>query len=137
MAQVQRTTISLRFNGDDLNPQEINDRLGATPTRAFAKGATLPSGSASDRVAKTGQWRLTLEGEAPDDFETLVTRLFHQLCPDRDVWLDLSERFAGDLFVGLFLGSSNEGVPISRKTLHEISARGLGLGFDVYGPARA
>jgi len=137
MAQVQRTTVTLRFNGDDLDPQELSDRLGTTPTRAFTKGATLPSAGGSDRIAKTGQWQLTLEGEAPDDFETLVTRLFHRLSADRDAWLDISKRFAGELFVGLFLGSSNEGVPVSRETLREIVARGLGLGLDVYGATEA
>ena len=137
MAQVQRTTITLRFNGEDLDPQELSDRLGATPTRAFVKGATLPSASGSDRIAKTGQWLLTLEGEAPDDFEKLVTRLFHRLSTDRDTWLDLSKRFAGELFVGFFLGSSNEGVPVGHEALREIVARGLGLGVDIYGATEA
>lgn len=137
MAQVQRTTITLRFNGDALNPQELTERLGAVPTRSFAKGATLPSHDGAERVAKTGHWRLTLEADAPDDFETLTARLFNQLTPDGDAWLGLSQRFAGELFVGLFLGSSNEGVPISSATLAGIAAKGLGLGFDIYGPSQA
>jgi hypothetical protein len=46
----------------------------------------------------------------------------------------LSERFEGNLFVGLFLDSSNEGISIARETIRAIATRGLELGFDIYGP---
>ena len=134
MAKVQRTIVTLRFHGDNLDPQELSDRLGAMPTSAFVKGATLRSARGTERVAKTGQWRLNVEAEAPDDFDGLVAQLFDQLSSDHDTWLDLSGRFAGNLFVGLFLDSSNEGVPISRETVSAIAARGLSLGLDIYGP---
>ena len=137
MAQVQHTTLTLRFYGDDLDPQELSDRLGATPTRAFLKGAKLLSAGGSERIAKTGQWRLTIEADAPEDLETLVARLFDGLNPEQDAWIDLSERFAGELFIGFFLGSSNEGVPISRQTLNSIASRGLGIGLDIYASREA
>jgi hypothetical protein len=133
MAQIQRTVVTLRFHGDDLNPMELSDRLGAIPSKAHEKGATLQSASGA-RIAKMGIWNLTVEADAPDGFEELVTRLFGQLSPELDTWLDLSGRFAGDLFVGLFLGRTNEGLPIGRETLGAIASRGLKLGFDIYGP---
>jgi hypothetical protein len=60
-------------------------------------------------------------------------RLFDKLTSNQDAWRDLSERFDGNLFVGLFLGGSNEGVVIGSETLTAISTRGLELGLDIYG----
>jgi len=136
MAKIQETKVSLRFSGDDLNPQELTDRLGAVPTSAAVKGEALPSASGRERFARTGKWLLRVEAAAPDEeFERQVTRLFHQLTSDHATWRDLSERFAGNLFVGLFLGSSNEGVVIEPETVNAIAARGLELGFDIYSPS--
>jgi len=137
MAQVQRTTLTLRFHGDDLDPEELSNRLGAAPTHAVLKGAMLSSSGAQERTAKTGQWRLTMEADAPDDLETLVARLFDQLSPEQNTWTDISGRYAGELFIGLFLGGSNEGVPISSRTLNAIAVRGLGVGLDIYAPTEA
>jgi hypothetical protein len=133
MAQIQRTVVTLRFGGNDLNPKELSDLLGAMPTKAHEKGTTLQSASGA-RIAKTGIWNLTVEAKAPDDFDVLVSRLFDQLNSSLETWLDLSERFEGNLFVGLFLDSSNEGISIARETIRAIATRGLELGFDIYGP---
>jgi hypothetical protein len=134
MAKIQDTKITLRFHGDDLDPQELSNLLGAMPTSAAAKGATLRSESGRERMARTGQWHLRVEATAPDEeFDSQVTRLLDHLTSDLDTWRDLSGRFDGNLFVGFFLGSSNEGVVIDPETLGAIAARGLELGFDIYG----
>lgn len=134
MAKIQETKITLRFHGDDLDPQELSNRLGAMPSSAATKGAKLRSASGRERVSKTGQWQLRVEAAVPDEeFDRQITQLFDQLTTDHDTWRDLSKRFDGNLFVGLFLGSSNEGVVISSETLSAISARGLELGLDIYG----
>jgi hypothetical protein len=136
MAKIQETKVSLRFSGDDLDPQELTERLGAMPSSAAVKGETLTSASGRERVAKTGKWLLRVEAAAPDEeFQEQVTRLFEQLTSDHDIWRDLSRRFAGNLFVGLFLGCSNEGVEIEPETVNAIAARGLELGFDIYAPS--
>ena len=131
--QIKTTIVTLRFGGDDLDPLELSKSLNATPTLARVKGVRWKTAS-GDRVAKTGQWHVKLEAEAPDNFEKLVARLFGLLIDERSVWLDLSQRFSGNLFVGLFMESSNDGVSIKRKTLDAIASRGLELGFDIYSP---
>jgi hypothetical protein len=106
------------------------------PSSAAVQGETLPSSSGRERVAKTGKWLLSVEVAAPDEeFQEQVTRLFEQLTPDHDIWRDLSGRFAGGLFVGLFLGCSNEGLEIEPDIVNAIAARGLELGFDIYAPS--
>lgn len=135
MPAVQRTIVTLRFSGDDLSPQELTDRLGGTPTLARTKGEEIHAKSGV-RLAKMGQWHFSMESEAPDDFETLVRSLFAALSSDLSIWRDYSGRYAGNLFVGLFMGCSNEGVEIDPECLEAIAQRGLALGFDIYDPVK-
>jgi hypothetical protein len=129
MPIIHETKVSLRFSGDDLKPQEITERLGAKPTSALLKGEARRSGHPS----RSGIWRLRVEPAAPgEEFADQIIRLFEMLTPDEETWRDLTERFKGDLFVGLFLASNNEGLSIPADVVKAIAARGLELGFDIY-----
>jgi hypothetical protein len=44
----------------------------------------------------------------------------------------LSGRYGGNLFVGVFLGSSNEGLTLAPETALAIGERGLSLQLDIY-----
>jgi len=136
MSRVQEISVALRFSGDDLDPQSVSSRLGTTPSRSALKGETLPSASGRERVAKTSYWNLQVEPIAPnEEFDDQVRRLFNQLTPDKEVWCDLAGRFAANLFVGLFLNDTNEGLVIGHETLRAIVERGLEIQFDLYGPS--
>ncbi|QGY81294.1 DUF4279 domain-containing protein [Sphingorhabdus lacus] len=133
MENIHQTAITLRFRGDDLDPEELTSLLGAIPTNAATKGAPLQSTGGRERVAKTGHWHLRVDPAEPgEEFDEQLIRLFKQLTPDLDAWRYLSERYVGNLFVGFFLGTSNMGVEISSETLSAISARGLELGLNIY-----
>jgi len=43
-------------------------------------------------------------------------------------------RFEVDIFCGLFMGSSNEGLSLSPRTLSALGQCGIELGLDIYGP---
>ena len=59
MAQVQKSSVTLRIGGDDLIPHEITKLLGAQPTAAQSKGDEIVGRkTGSVRVAKMGMWRL-------------------------------------------------------------------------------
>jgi hypothetical protein len=136
MSKVQEISVALRFYGDELDPEAISTLLGALPSRSAVKGQRLPSASGRERVAKTSYWHLQSDAVAPDEeFEDHVRRLFDRLTADEEIWRDLGGRFTGDLFVGLFLTDTNEGLVISRQTLSAISARGLEINLDIYGPS--
>ena len=136
MPKVQEVSVALRFYGDDLDPETVSRRLGALPSRSAVKGQMLPSASGRERTAKTSYWNLQLDTVGPDeDFEEQVTRLFDQLTADEEIWRDLGRRFKGDLFVGLFLNETNEGLVIGHEALSAINARGLKINFDIYGPS--
>jgi hypothetical protein len=135
VSKPERIVVTLRFHGDDLDPEVVTERLGAPPSRAAAKGMSMTSANGIERTTKTGQWLLTTEtASAAVDFDGPVRRMFDQLTSDEEVWRELSGRFSGNLFVGLFLGSSNDGFAIGPDVVRLIAARGLELQFDIYGP---
>ena len=132
MGPVKRMTVTLRFRGDDLDPRELTKRLGSPPTGAASKGGTWLTPSGAERVAVTGWWRLRLEAGDADTFEDQIAQLFATLSPDCATWRDLSKRYGGNLFVGVFLGSSNEGLTIAPEAALAIGERGLELQLDIY-----
>jgi len=54
-----------------------------------------------------------------------------ELTGDLAVWQALA-RFRPDLFCGLFMGSSNDGVSLSPRALLALGERGIELGLDIY-----
>ncbi|MEA1014452.1 DUF4279 domain-containing protein [Sphingosinicella sp. LY1275] len=133
MGPVRETKLTLRFNGDDLDPEELSERLGAVPTSAVAKGEVWLTANGAERVAATGSWRLRVAGASSEDLDDQINRLFGGLTPSCETWRDLAARYQGNLFVGLFLGSSNEGLTIKPDTAQAVGARGLELQLDIYG----
>ena len=132
MGPVKKMTVTLRFRGDDLDPRELTERLGSSPTSAASKGGMWLTPSGAERVAGTGWWRLRLESGDADTFKGQIAQLFATLSPDLAAWRDLSARYRGNLFVGAFLGSANEGLIIAPETAFAIGERGLELQLDIY-----
>jgi hypothetical protein len=83
--------------------------------------------------AGTGSWRLHVERRNPGDLDGQIVELLSPLCQDLAVWRDLSARFEADIFCGLFLEKSNEGIDLRPETLMMVGSRGLVLDFDIYG----
>jgi hypothetical protein len=137
MAGLHETAVSLGFFGDDLDPAEVSKLLGATPTFGVSKGAAWRTPRGSERIARTGSWRLQVPRAVPGDLAGQVEAIFAQLTRDTAIWQDLATRFAGRLFCGLFLEEGNEGLRLCSKTLAEIADRGLYLDLDIYAPERS
>lgn len=132
MAEMHRTAASLRFCGDDIDPEEISRILGAQPTKGVKKGGIWFTPNGKEIVARTGQWNLSTPEESPGDLDKQVTALFSGLSGDLDAWRVLAARFRGDIFVGLFLSGYNEGLGLSPATTSAIGLRGLELELDIY-----
>lgn len=131
MAAVFETTATLRSFGADLDPEAVTAALGARPTRGVKAGDLLSTRRGVERAAKDGMWLLEAARRSPGDLDRQIEELFATLTTDLAVWRDLTARFQADLFLGLFLGSSNEGIREPR-TLVEVSMRGFTVDFDVY-----
>lgn len=129
-ARIGRTVASLRFFGEDLQPEEVTRLLGVAPTQSQLKGDVSPSG----HVRPVGGWWLRVEEREPGDLEDQIVALFSELTDDPQVWADLNARYRGDVFCGLFMDTTNEGLELKPETLLMIGQRGLRLGLDIYDP---
>src|SRR5262245_31724226 len=122
--EVDQTSVSLRFSGDDLDPDEISKLLSCHPTDSHRKGDVLPD-KRYHRVAETGMWRLSGKKTGKVSLEKQIFDLFNRLSDDNEVWRTLTNQYNSDLFCGLFLESWNRGIDFSPELIAQISARGL------------
>jgi hypothetical protein len=132
MPCVNSTAATLRFFGDDLLPGEITSLLGRAPIEFNTKGEPWQSAGRTI-IAKTGRWRLCADDCSPGDLDEQIESLLGGLTDNLDVWADLTARFAADVFCGLFMKDSNEGISVAPQTLAMLGARNLILGLDIYG----
>jgi hypothetical protein len=136
MSALDHSVATLRFFGDDLIPHDISALLGASPTAACSKDQEIFAMKTGNvRIAKTGSWRLSAENREPEDLESQIFEILDQLTQDLNVWASLSH-YEPDLFCGIFMKSSNDGLPLSAKALLALGQRGIALWFDIYDPSK-
>jgi len=128
--EIDESLVSLRFFGDDLDPNEISELLKCQPTDAYRKGDILPN-ERYHIVAKTGSWRLKCEISS-DPLEKQILELFDRLSNDLEIWRKLTSQYNGDLFCGLWMEELNRGLTFSPELMNQIAERGLTLGLDIY-----
>jgi hypothetical protein len=133
MAQVQRSVVTLRIGGDDLLPDEISKLLGAKPTSEQTKGEKIVGRKTGRvRIAKMGMWRLEATDREPEDMNGQIQEILGQLTSDLEIWRTIGEKYQIDLFCGIFLGGSNEGLILSATSLRALGERGIEMGLDIY-----
>ena len=133
MAQVSRSKAALRIMGDTLNPHEISDILGCEGSMMYSKGDIKVIKSTGREVErKFGHWLLRASECEPEDINGQVTEILNKLSDNLDVWKQLASKYNIDLFCGIFMETSNEGMDLSPKTLLELGNRGIMLGLDIY-----
>jgi len=132
MGVLDHSIATLRFFGDDLVPDKISNLLGASPTKSCLKGQELVGSSTGIvRIAKTGSWRFTAERREPEDLEAQIFELLGQLTNDLGIWESLS-CYKPNFFCGIFMGSGNDGLPLSAKAMLALGQRGIALDLDIY-----
>jgi hypothetical protein len=80
-----------------------------------------------------GMWRLVASKREPEDLDGQIAELLSKLTDDLDVWASIARTYQLDLFCGLFMGGSNEGLSISPETMAALGLRHIELGLDIYG----
>ena len=134
MAHVHETKLSLRISGDALVPREITELLGAPPDFSHVKGEELVGKTTGRvRIASSGMWLLSVPDKSPEELDSQLTELLDRLTDDLAAWEYVNQHFSADLFCGLFLCDTNEGLTISQPTMKLIADRRLEIGFDIYG----
>ena len=133
MAVLSGSAASLRFFGDDLDPDALTLLLGHQPTNSERKGQEIVSKiTGKKRTARSGGWRLSAERREPGDLDAQISEILGQLTDDMSIWQDLTSRFRADVFCGLFMEEGNEGTSLSNETLQRLAKRGLTIDFDIY-----
>ena len=133
MGAIDHSIATLRFFGDDLVPDEISALLGASPTASQQKGQEqIGSNTGIVRIAKTGSWRFGATRREPEDLESQIFEILDQLTQDLSVWAAIGSRYEPDLFCGIFMGGSNDGLPLSARALLALGQRGISLDLDIY-----
>jgi hypothetical protein len=133
---MHQSVVTLRISGDELDPVEITRVLGRPPTHGQRKGETLTGASGRTRIAKFGMWRLEAADRVPGDLNGQIAELLGQLSPSLDVWRAIRAKYKMDLFCGLFMHVTSEGVEFSADTLMALGERGIELGLDIYSPTK-
>jgi hypothetical protein len=127
---IDESSITLRFFGDDLDPDELTQLLGVEPSIAYRKGDIL-RGKQHDRIYDIGSWRL--KGEKSEmGLEDKINRLLDKLPSDLEMWNDLTRKFQVDLFCGLWMKRWNRCLDFEAVTLQRMAERGLSIGLDIY-----
>ena len=134
MPGIARSVVALRIFGDSVIPDEVSALIGCLPTRSYRKGQ-VQHGSRKEYVRKTGMWLLQVDDREPEDLNAQVAELLARLTPDLTMWEHLSQQYELDLFCGLFMDESNEGIALSVPTLVALAARSIEIDFDVYAPS--
>lgn len=132
LTNLQETAASLRFLGDDLDPDEISSRLGTEPTVAVRKGGIHFTPKSAPIVAHTGKWILKTERRSPGDLDKQIDELLAPIAASFETWRHVASRFNGHIFAGLFIARINEGISLNSKTLAALGSRGLTLDLDIY-----
>jgi len=135
MAQISKSVASLRISGDNLVPSDITEALGCEPTKSHKKGENI-AGKRSENttIAKNGMWRLIANEQKPENLDAQIIELLGKLSCELEIWREIGSKFKIDLFVGLFMTESNEGMELSPNSLKELGDRGILLGLDIYDP---
>ena len=133
MPAIEKSVVTLRVGGDDLEPEEITRLLGVTPTHAHVKGEQW-SGEKPGRIytRRSGLWRISAADREPEDMNGQIQQLLGQLTVDLMVWRELASRFEVDLFCGLFMKSGNDGMALSPESMTALGERGITLILDIY-----
>ncbi len=128
--EIDAASVTLRFFGDALDPDDLSRILGAQPTLCRRKGEVIPD--RDGRVAETGSWLLSSQQQSKKPLGDQIEALFARLTDDLEVWRQLSSMYRGDLFCGVWSEHFNRGFELSPELLQRIAARGLRVGFDIY-----
>ena len=129
--KVDEATVSIRFFGDDLIPDDLTKLLQCKPTEAYEKGYVVTT-TVRPRTEKTGRWFLTVERNSYQTLEEQIFELFEKLTDDLKVWENLNERFESSIYCGAWLKSWNRDAWFSSNLLKQIADRKLSIGLAIY-----
>ena len=135
MDSLQRATVSVVIDGDDLIPSEITALLGQVPLVGVCKGEVFVASHGNKIEAKTGKWRFGGDWESPPDLDRQIADLLTSLTDEISAWDEVTDRFNCYLSVGGYFHDWTGGITLQPITLKLLAERNLAIDFDLYAPA--
>ena len=123
-------SVTLRFFGDDLDPDEVSRLLGCSPSDSARRGDIIQRRTRS-YTAPQGSWHLSTERSA-DDIEPQLITLCERLTADLSIWQSLTARFQADLFCGVFHAFQSHCIEFTPRLHRLLADRNLTLVLDIY-----
>ncbi len=129
--KVDKATVSIRFFGDDLIPDELTKLLNCEPSETYEKGYVVTT-TIRPRTIKTGMWFLTIEKNFYQTLEEQIFDLLGKLTDDLEIWENLTKRFEASIYCGAWLKAWNRDVWFSSELLKQMADRQLPIGLAIY-----
>jgi hypothetical protein len=135
---LQRVSVTLLIQGDDLVPEELSAMLGTTAEIGVRKGETFKSRGRPGAIvtAATGMWHVGTGVREQPNIDEQIAELIDSLPEDAGTWHKLTTKFDCYVSVGAWFidDSWTGGFALEPKTLGMLAARGLAVDFDIYAP---
>lgn len=134
---LQRASVTLLINDDDLVPEELTALLGREPDTGVRKGESFVPHHGGVRTARTGMWHLSTGYREPPNIDQQITELLRSLPDSLAIWGDLTTRFdCCYITVGVYFADDSwtGGIFLEPQTLLMLGERGLAIDFDMYAP---
>ena len=135
MSAITRSTVSIRFSGKNLNPEQLTLLLGCLPTETGNTGEEIVTKSGNLRKVTKGFWHLEYGDSDEVDLGEKVNLLLGKLTNDLTTWRQVTHEFKAGVFCGLFMDNMNEGFTLSPDLLRKLADRQIEIGIDIYSPA--
>jgi hypothetical protein len=137
MDYLQRASVTLLVQGDDLDPEELTGLLGCQPKVGVRMGETFIGHNGGTVTASTGKWIYSTGYREPPNIDGQIVELLGNLPGGVSIWTDLTTRFECYVALGIYFvdASWTGGIHLQPQTLRMLWERGLGLDFDMYAPA--
>jgi hypothetical protein len=129
----RRSSAALRVRSAILQPAEITERLGISPSDSVSKDQPISSrpGSALRGIST---WLLKSSRPAEEDLDAHIVDLLDVVLPHRERFLALREQCDVDIFCGYFCSSDSQGsIIFDRSLLTRLAEMDVDVIFDVYG----
>jgi hypothetical protein len=127
--------VTLRIDGEDLQPDEVSTLLDLKPTHAHLRGERK-----SPRVAKawvSSHWSLTSPLSNEEEIPKHLRWLLDLLEPRAQTLKGISKRFRVDFFCGFASENGQGGFTLDTDTLRRIAELGIPMELDLYPPELA
>jgi hypothetical protein len=134
----KRPTAIVRFllSGDDLDPKIITRALGVQPQESWSKGDKVTPDSRIRLTSRPdrafGRWALSPDNTPYDDPETQIERLLSLLEELPESLHLLTERYKGEIKVGISSGDASIGIHLPLSLIKRLVLIGVSVDFDIY-----